>query len=63
MSPRGTADALTRTTAIISTLFIITSISLTIMSLRANNRSLSFEEEIIEVPSDLADLPELPQLD
>jgi len=44
-------------------LFIITSISLTIMSLRANNRSLSFEEEVIEVPSDLDDLPELPQLD
>jgi len=63
MSPRGAADALTRTTAIISTLFIITSISLTIMSLRANNRSLSFEEEVIEVPSDLDDLPELPQLD
>ena len=63
MSPRGTADALTRTTAIISTLFIIPSISLTIMSLRANYRSLSFEDEIIEVPSDLDDLPELPQLD
>ena len=63
MNPRGAADALTRTTAIIATLFIITSISLTIISLRSNDRSLSFDDEITEVPSDLDDLPELPQLD
>ena len=63
MTPRGAADALTRTTAIIATLFIITSISLTIISLRSNDRSLSFDDEIIELPEEIEDLPELPQLD
>ena len=63
MTPRGAADALTRTTAIIATLFIITSISLTILSLRSNDRSLSFDEESIELPEEIEDLPELPQLD
>ena len=63
MSPRGAADALTRTTAIIATLFIITSISLTIISLRSNDRTLSFDDETIVVPEEIEDLPELPQLD
>ena len=63
MTPRGAADALTRTTAIIATLFIITSISLTILSLKSNDRSLSFDDEIIELPEEIDDLPELPQLD
>tara|TARA_B100001778_G_C18379468_1_gene534586 strand:- start:82 stop:387 length:306 start_codon:yes stop_codon:yes gene_type:complete len=63
MSPRGAADALTRTTAIVATLFIITSISLTIISLRSNDRSLSFDEETTEILDDIGDLPELPQLD
>ena len=63
MTPRGAADALTRTTAIIATLFIITSISLTIISLRSNDRSLSFDEETTEILDDIGDLPELPQLD
>ena len=63
MTPRGAADALTRTTAIIATLFIITSISLTIISLRSNDRTLSFDDEIIELPEEIESLPELPQLD
>ena len=63
MTPRGAADALTRTTAIIATLFIITSISLTIISLRSNDRTLSFDDEVIELPEKIDDLPELPQLD
>ena len=63
MNPRGAADALTRTTAIIATLFIITSISLTILSLRSNDRTLSFDDEVIELPDEIEDLPELPQLD
>ena len=63
MTPRGAADALTRTTAIIASLFIITSISLTILSLRSNDRSLSFDDETIELPDEIEDLPELPQLD
>ena len=65
MSPRGSADILTRTTAVIAVLFVITSISLTILSLKSSDRALNFEdtgaqqikEDIIE------DLPELPQLD
>ena len=63
MTPRGASDALTRTTAIIATLFIITSISLTVISLRSNDRTLSFEDEVIELPEEIGDLPELPQLD
>ena len=63
MSPRGAADALTRTTAIIATLFIITSISLTMISLNSNDRTLSFDNENTEVPSEIEDLPELPLLD
>ena len=65
MSPRGSADILTRTTAVIAILFVITSISLTILSLRTSDRSLEFD--IID--SDSQDLEiqdntlELPQLD
>ena len=62
MSPRGSADILTRTTSIIAVLFVITSISLTILSLKSNERSLSFDEvedssadEIL--PDDLLELP------
>ena len=65
MSPRGSADILTRTTAIIAILFVITSISLTVLSLKSSDRTLNFDdadtqqtnEDLIEV------LPELPQLD
>tara|TARA_Y100000816_G_C25974607_1_gene508710 strand:+ start:574 stop:885 length:312 start_codon:yes stop_codon:yes gene_type:complete len=65
MSPRGSADALTRTTAIIAILFVITSISLTIYGLRASERTLNFEESDVEKLNQEAieDLPELPQLD
>tara|TARA_B100001250_G_C19726632_1_gene756386 strand:- start:253 stop:558 length:306 start_codon:yes stop_codon:yes gene_type:complete len=63
MTPRGASDALTRTTAIIATLFIITSISLTVISLRSNDRTLSFDDDVIELPEEIEDLPELPQLD
>ena len=65
MSPRGSADILTRTTAIIAVLFVITSISLTILSMKSSDRSLSFDEiEDISIEKELPDnLPELPQLD
>ena len=65
MSPRGSADILTRTTAIIAILFVTTSISLTVLSLRSTDRSLSFDEiEDISTKEDMIDsLPELPQLD
>ena len=63
MSPRGTADALTRTTSVIAVLFVITSLSLTILSMRSNERSLNFDsldENSVLQPEEL---PELPQLD
>ena len=64
MSPRGSADILTRTTAIVAILFVITSISLTILSLRASdNRTLNFDDIDLEITNEdlLEDLPELPQ--
>ena len=65
MSPRGSADILTRTTSIIAVLFVITSISLTVLSLRSSDRTLTFEEIDTNKASDniTEDLPELPQLD
>ena len=63
MSPRGTADILTRSTTIIATLFIITSIALTILSLRSNGGVSIMENEESNITIDSIDLPELPQLD
>ena len=65
MSPRGSADILTRTTAIIAVLFVITSISLTVLSLKSSERTLDFEDKGSEQTKDdlLEDLLELPQLD
>jgi preprotein translocase subunit SecG len=64
MSPRGSADVLTRTTTIIAVLFVITSISLTVLSLKSSDRTLNFDDsEIKKIDEDLIeDLPELPQL-
>ena len=63
MSPRGSADLLTRTTSIIAVLFVITSLSLTILSLRSNERSLNFESLDENPALQPEELPELPQLD
>ena len=65
MSPRGSADSLTRTTAVIAALFVVTSISLTVLSLRSSDRTLSFDEpeNISTDQLNIEDLPELPQLD
>ena len=65
MSPRGSADALTRTTAVIAALFVVTSISLTVLSLRSSDRTLSFDEpeNVSTDQLNIEDLPELPQLD
>ena len=63
MSPRGTSDILTRTTAIIATLFIITSITLTILSFRDNGGLSIMDNEGSNVSIAPLDLPELPQLD
>jgi preprotein translocase subunit SecG len=64
MSPRGSSDALTRTTAIVAVLFVITSISLTVISLRSSDRTLSFDEiqtenTNLELNEDLIELPKL----
>ena len=65
MTPRGSADVLTRTTAIVAALFVITSISLTVLSLKSSDRTLNFEDtDTLQTNEDLIeDLPELPQLD
>ena len=65
MSPRGSADILTRTTAIVAVLFVITSISLTVLGLKSSDRTLNFEDaDTQQINEDLIeDLPELPQLD
>ena len=63
MSPRGTADILTRTTAIIAMFFIITSIALTILSFRENGGLSIMDNEGSDISIVPIDLPELPQLD
>ena len=63
MSPRGSADVLTRTTSITAVLFVITSLSLTILSMRSNERSLNFESLDENSTLQPEELPELPQLD
>ncbi len=64
MSPRGSADVLTRTTSVIAILFVITSISLTVLSLRSSDRTLDFEDVDIQTINNTTDIPvELPKLD
>tara|TARA_X000001036_G_C20176513_1_gene601669 strand:- start:68 stop:373 length:306 start_codon:yes stop_codon:yes gene_type:complete len=63
MSPRGSADLLTRSTALIASFFIITSIALTIVSIRSSGNVSIMDEEDLSIELDIEDLPELPQLD
>ena len=63
MSPRGSADLLTRSTALIASLFIITSIALTIVSIRSSDNISIMDDEDRSIELDIEDLPELPQLD
>ena len=63
MSPRGSADLLTRSTALIASLFIITSIALTIVSIRSSDNISIMDDEDLSIELDFEDLPELPQLD
>ena len=46
-------------------LFVITSISLTVLSLKSSDRTLNFEDTGTEQTNEglIEDLPELPQLD
>ena len=64
MTPRGTGDALTRITAIIATLFIITSITLAIISMRSSDKSIKFDDldiqdQIDNLEENLLEIPEL----
>tara|TARA_B110000438_G_C15206011_1_gene390819 strand:+ start:185 stop:490 length:306 start_codon:yes stop_codon:yes gene_type:complete len=63
MSPRGGANLLTRITAVIASLFIVTSIALTIVSLRSSGGVSIMDGEETDISIDLEDLPELPELD
>ena len=58
MSPRGAADALTRTTAIIATLFIICSLGLTIISRGDLVPAGSVLDTIEEKTEDTPSIPE-----
>ena len=64
MTPRGTGDALTRITAIIATLFIITSITLAMISMRSSDKSIKFDDldiqnQIDNLEENLLEIPEL----
>ena len=64
MTPRGTGDALTRITAVIATLFIITSITLAIISMRSSDNSIKFDDldiqdQIDNLEENLLEIPEL----
>ena len=63
MSPRGSADLLTRSTASIASLFITTSIALTIVSIRSSDNISIMDDDDLSIELDIEDLPELPQLD
>tara|TARA_X000000368_G_scaffold19685_1_gene15496 strand:- start:73 stop:384 length:312 start_codon:yes stop_codon:yes gene_type:complete len=64
MTPRGTGDALTRITAVIATLFIITSITLAMISMRSSDKSIKFDDldiqdQIDNLEENLLEIPEL----
>lgn len=55
-SPRGAADTLTRTTAILAVLFFLTCLGLNLLSLRGRD-----EKSILDTPSNTAPAASLPQ--
>jgi preprotein translocase subunit SecG len=64
MSPRGTGDILTRITAIIATMFIITSITLAIISMQSSEKTINFDDlniqdELNTLEENLLEIPEL----
>ena len=64
MTPRGTGDILTRITAIIATMFIITSITLAIISMQSSQKTINFDDlniqdEINTLEENLLEIPEL----
>ena len=64
MSPRGTGDILTRITAIIATMFIITSITLAIISMKSSEKTINFDDLNIQDELDILEenLLEIPEL-
>ena len=64
MSPRGTGDILTRITAIIATMFIITSITLAIISMQSSEKTINFDDLNIQDELDILEenLLEIPEL-
>ena len=64
MTPRGTGDILTKITAIIATMFIITSITLGVISMRSSDKSINFDnlniqDDIDALENNLLEIPEL----
>ena len=64
MTPRGTGDILTRITAIIATMFIITSITLAIISMQSSEKTINFDDlniqdELNILEENLLEIPEL----
>jgi protein translocase SecG subunit len=64
MTPRGTGDILTRITAIIATMFIITSITLAIISMQSSEKTINFDDlniqdELNNLEENLLEIPEL----
>ena len=59
MTARGTANLLTRTTAILAALFFATSIGLAILA-GAGNETISIVDEVIESTPELPALPTVP---
>ena len=64
MTPRGTGDILTRITAIIATMFIITSITLAIISMQSSEKTINFDDLNIQDELDILEenLLEIPEL-
>jgi preprotein translocase subunit SecG len=64
MPPRGTGDILTRITAIIATMFIITSITLAIISMQSSEKTINFDDLNIQDELDILEenLLEIPEL-
>ena len=64
MTPRGSGDILTRITAIIATMFIITSITLAIISMQSSEKTINFDDLNIQDELDILEenLLEIPEL-
>jgi preprotein translocase subunit SecG len=64
MTPRGAGDILTRITAIIATMFIITSITLAIISMQSSEKTINFDDLNIQDELDILEenLLEIPEL-